>query len=238
MLGWKRYAREQRQTLIDALIIVALAYAAWLIGLATSASLLQSRLLIPVFPLLALIAANAFEVLDQWSHPGLSLKRIGIVLVSIVWVTTGVKIVLDFGGSGTVPVLTGGLTTDDYLTQRLGWYYVTMKALKQDAPDGPILFLWEPRSLYCQADCRPDAMIDRWEHARRTIGSPDQIAQQWRSDGVRYLLIWRAGYEALSDLDFRRLTDEDRAALQDFIRQNLELVRDYGGDYQLYQWRE
>ncbi len=238
LLGWKRYASGQRRTVPDALVIIALAYAAWLIGLAGSVSLLQSRLLVPLFPLLALIAANAFEVLDQWSRPSLSLKRIGMVLVSIVWVTTGVKIVLDVAESDTLPVLAGGITTEEYLARQLGWHYAALQALKDDAPGGPVLFLWEPRALYCTVECWPDAMIDRWEHARRTIGSPDQIAQQWRSDGVRYVLLWRTGYEAMSQLDFRRLTDDDRAALQTFVAQELELVRDYGGNYQLYRWRE
>jgi hypothetical protein len=80
-------------------------------------------------------------------------------------------------------------------------------------------------------------MIDRWEHARRTIGTPDQIARQWQAEGVRYVLLWRTGYDAISQLDFRKLTVEDREALQDFLKQQLELVRDYGGDYQLYRWR-
>lgn len=237
LLGWKHYTRAQRQTLIDVLITAAVVYVAWLIGLATSVSLIQSRLLIPILPLLALISSNAFEVLEQWSRPGLSLKRIGMVLVAIVWVTTGMKVVLNIAESNTLPVLAGGITTDEYLTRQLGWYYAAQQSLAKDAADGKVLFLWEPRSLYCPVECWPDAMIDRWEQARRTLGPINQIATRWQADGVRYILVWRTGYEALAELDFRRLTDEDRAKLQDFIAQKLELVRDYGGVYQLYRWR-
>jgi hypothetical protein len=205
--------------------------------MADSIALRQSRLLIPIFPLLAIIGAGAWQVLHRWEFPNLSLRRIGTVLVSLVLITTALKAVLDFSSSNVVTVLTGGMTREDYLSNRLGWHYVAMQSLNRLATDGQVLFLWEPRSLYCAVDCQPDTMIDNWTYARRTFGSPDQIAQRWQASGVRYVLLWRPGYEAAVNLALNRLTADDQLALDQLLAERLTLVRDFGGVYQLYRWR-
>ncbi len=238
LLGWRWFDRDRRRALMDALIIFAFAYAGWLMGLATSAALLQSRLLLPVLPLLAITAAGAFQVFQDWDQPRLSLQRVAVALVSIVLVATAIKISLDFGGSGVLNVLSGGQSNDKYLTDRLGWYYTALQAANDLGGDARVLFLWEPRSLYCHVDCRPDALLDNWWHARRTIGSIDQIADRWQTDGVQYVLLYQQGYHAAIDLKLDASSLEDQQALTDLIEQRLDLVRDFGGAYQLYRWRK
>ena len=191
-----------------------------------------------MFPLLALIGAGAFAVLGHFDRPALSLRRIGAVLVSITLIATGTKVVLDFAGSEVPAALAGRQSKDAYLADNLGWYYLTMQALNELGPSAHVLFLWEPRSLYCQVDCRPDALIDRWWHARRTLGSVDQIAAQWQREGVQYVLLHRAGYQAAIDLNLLRPTADDQQALDQLVENHLEFVHDYGGQYQLYRLRE
>jgi len=237
LLGWRYTPIAARRALADAVIICAVVAAGWWIGLALSEVFLQSRLLIPLFPLLALIGVGGFIVLGQFDRPTLSLRRIGMVLVSISLIATATKTVLDFASAEALMVLVGRQSKDAYLTSHLGWYYVAMQDLSKLSTAARVLFLWEPRSLYCQTGCWPDAALDRWWHARRTLGAPDQIAAQWRRDGVAYVLFHRDGYQAAINLNILSPTTADQQALQDLIANHLQLVRSFGAQYELYRWK-
>jgi 4-amino-4-deoxy-L-arabinose transferase-like glycosyltransferase len=236
--GWRKFDRAQQAALIDQIIIVGLTYGAWLYGLAGSNVFQQSRLLIPIFPLLAIIGAGAFQVLGRWDLPNLSLRWVASVLVALVLLTTGLKVTLDLGRSTVIPVLTGGVSRDQYYTDTLGWYYEAIKTINQLGPQATTLFLWEPRTLLCNNNCLPDAMLDKWAYARRTIGSPGAIAAAWRSDDVDYVLLWEAGYQAAKQLAINRFTPEDDQALQQLLQERLELIEDFGGIYQLYRLKQ
>jgi hypothetical protein len=158
-------------------------------------------------------------------------------LTALVLIMTGLKVTLDLGPSSVLPVLTGGVSRDEYLADSLGWYYEAVKTINQLEPDATTLFLWEPRALYCRITCLPDAMLDRFVYARRTLGTPHALAEAWRAQGVDYLLIWNAGYQAARQLALNRIAAEDEQALQQLIHEELDLVKDYGGAYQLYRLR-
>ena len=238
LMGWRKFDRAQHTTLIDQLFISGLAYGAWLYGLAGSNVFQQSRLLIPFFPLLAISGAGAFQVLGRWDLPSLRLRRVASVLVALVLVATGLKVTLDLGRSAVIPVLTGGVSRDQYYTDALGWYYEAIKTINQLEPPATTLFLWEPRTLLCDNPCLPDAMLDKWAYARRTLGSPEAIATAWHSDGVDYVLLWKVGYQAARQLALNRFTPEDDQALQQLIQERLELIKDFGGVYQLYRLKD
>jgi hypothetical protein len=219
LLGWRTFDRAQRTQLIDLLIVAGVTYGAWVYGMAGSIALRQSRLLIQIFPLLALIGAGAFQVMGRWDLPNLSLRRVGSVLVALVLMMTGLKITLDLGRSGVIPVLTGGISREEYFTGTLGWYYAAVKAINQLGPQATTLFLWEPRALPCDNDCRPDAMLDRWAYARRTLGTAAAITDAWRSARINYVLVWQAGHQAAKQLALNQLTAEDDQTLQQLIRE-------------------
>jgi 4-amino-4-deoxy-L-arabinose transferase-like glycosyltransferase len=238
LIGWRKFDRAQQVVVIDQLVISGLSYGAWLVGMAGSIALRQSRLLMPIFPFLAIIGAGAFQVLARWDLPNLSLRRVASVLVAFVLMLTGLKITLDLGRSAEIPMLTGGVSRDQYYTDTLGWYYEAVKAINQLRPGATTLFLWEPRALPCINDCRPDAMLDKWAYARRTLGSPEAIAAAWRADGVSYVLMWEAGYQAARQLALNRITMEDDQALRQLRQEQMDLMADFGGVYQLYRLRK
>jgi len=217
--------RERKQDVRNASIVCAVAYAIWLVMIAMSQLLVQTRLLFPIFPLLAIIAASGFDHLRE-------ARRLATGAVSISLAVTLCLSMLDFGASGTPAWLSGAKSRDDYLTDRLGWHYVSMRELPVDAR---VMLLWEPRSLYCAADCIPDALLDRWWHARRTIGSAEAIAADWRAQGVTHVLLSRLGYEFVIEEAFDPITEDDQVELDRFIRTQLELVKDWDSVYELYR---
>lgn len=44
-------------------------------------------------------------------------------------------------------------------------------------PDAVVQFLWEPRTYYCQLDCRGDHILDKYSHLEYLAGDADHIAR-------------------------------------------------------------
>jgi hypothetical protein len=102
-------------------------------------------------------------------------------------------------------------------------------------PDAVVLFLWEERSYHCQVTCWPDSILDRWPHTTYLYGhGEDVIADAWRTEGVTHVLLWRAGYKEIVKAGFDPITDEDVTTLDRLVAEELDLVEDVGGVYELY----
>ena len=93
--------------------------------------------------------------------------------------------------------------------------------------------LWEPRGFYCWPACIPDAWIDQWYVARRTLGSPQAIRQAWASQGMTHLLLFNAGMDYVRNND-QRYSEEDWAELDELL-QGLTPVEKIGGGYTLFR---
>jgi hypothetical protein len=102
-----------------------------------------------------------------------------------------------------------------------------------------VLFLWEPRSYYCEtAECRPDSILDRFGHLQYLYGdSSTAIVDSWRAEGVSHVLLFRSGLELI--LEANSPTDEplpEPAVLTEILTEQLELVDTAAGDvYELYR---
>jgi hypothetical protein len=100
-----------------------------------------------------------------------------------------------------------------------------------------VVFLWEPRSFYCQRDCRPDSILDEFGHLEYLHGpNAAAIAQAWHNQGITHILVHRLGYNFL--LGDPTTTPEVRpnaALLQALEADYFEPVIDLGGAYQVYR---
>jgi len=98
-----------------------------------------------------------------------------------------------------------------------------------------VVFLWEARSLACTAAiaCVPDVALDRWWHARRTLGSAEQIMAQWRSEGATEVLLYDTGARFVQGSADNGYTAADWSEL-DKLRGELQPVAAFGGAYTLY----
>jgi hypothetical protein len=131
-----------------------------------------------------------------------------------------------------LPYLVGLETRDVYLTRRLGAHYAAMQQLNTDLPsEAVVVFLWEPRSYYCQHDCRPDSILDTFPHLVYQYGSAGAIAGAWQQEGVTHVLIHRSGLEFVLSESPEVV---DTTVLNELEAQFLRPVFEVGRAYQVY----
>jgi hypothetical protein len=241
LLVWGRLSDERRAVLRRILWLSLILYLGWWLsaGLGTYIGI-QTRLVLYMFPLLAVAAAIALDALrllpDKPLHLGFVMRAmVGLVLVFLLIDVTR------FALNGGVAAYFSGKDSyrQDYLRDELGVYYETVHDMRTLPKGSDIWFLWEPRTLYCdqeQVHCRPDSLMDTWYYARRTGADP---AQTWRE--ADYLLVYEHGRELEED-DQELYHDSDWTAWEAFVASNLDVVRTYRDAddeviYILYRWK-
>lgn len=231
-----RLEREERAVLGHLLLFFGVNYVLWLNGLARTALLLQTRLLFLTFGVLAVMGGVAVERLRSLRRPSFDVAWLARAVVSLTLALLLFSASIIFLRINPLPVLVGLESRGSYLSRRLGWYYVAVQDINQELPvDAVVLFLWEPRSYHCQGECWPDALLDRFLHMTHIYGyDAEAIAAAWRAQGATHVLLWRAGYEEIVKAGFDPVTDEDVATLDRLIAEELDLVQDVGGVYELY----
>ena len=162
-----------------------------------------------------------FLPLIVWT--GFSRRSLALTIVDVGLFTLNIN---------PLPYLAGLETREAYLTRRLGPHYATMQRINEGLPaEAAVVFLWEPRSYYCQHDCQPDSILDTFPHLVHQYGSAEDIVQAWQQAGVTHVLIHRSG------LDF--VLDEspdviDTTVLAELESHFLRPVFDMAGVYQVY----
>jgi hypothetical protein len=214
-------------------------YVLWLIGLASSHLLLQSRLLFPALPMFVGLAVFGFDSLERIGWPGFSLRYVVGALVTLVLALTLVSTVLSFVTDSPLGVVAGSESQASYNESRLGIYSWVMDRINL-LPDGSrVVFLWEPRSYPCSSNiiCEPDDITDRWWHLRRLGMTASEIAAQWRSEGVTHILYYEYGAQLIRDAEVDPYLDSDWTQLDRLIDADLEEVERWGDVYVLYRLR-
>lgn len=217
----------------DLIVIVAAGSAGWIAQLAASALLVQTRLLFPLFPFLAAAAAIGYDSLGQLS------RRIQFVLGGLIAFVLSVALIGYLAqalGGRAAEVVTGRLAPEAYLTARLGAHYQAIQAVNQLPAGSQVRFLWEPRSYYCEPTivCEPDAVLDRWWHARQHLSSVEDILADWRERGVTHVLYYRVGAAAVRQEGFDPLTPADWDELDRLLGELLIPAGETADSYTLY----
>jgi len=245
-LIWGRLTAEERAVIRRALFIAGGMTCGWMLSASFGSYInIQTRLVLYIFPLLAVVAGITLESLRRLPEKPLNLGFILRAIVALV-ITFALINGLHMGVVSGIHVYFSG--SDDYenayLDYALGWHSLVMHEISDLPAGSSIRFLWEPRTLYCAetlVHCRPDSLMDGWYYARRTIGDPAEIAERWRADGSPdYLLVYEFGrrYEQ----DNNALYDpSDWAAWDQFVANHLVEVQRWGPDdriqYILYRWQ-
>ena len=235
-VGWRSRAAESRRWLRAVIGVCGIAYAVWAVQLTFSGLLAQSRLLFPILPLLAVLAVTGFDGLATLNTSQLRAQFVVGVLVGIGLLFTLVDYALLLFSTSPVPVVLGLQSRNDFLSARLGAYALAVNRINELPTGSEVVFLWEPRSFYCGAEvrCEPDALLDRWWHLRQLGLSAQQVADRWRIEGVTHILIFETGRAGIEQARFDPLTAEDWAQLRSLRADQLILIEDFFGAYQLY----
>lgn len=222
--------REQTNSMaIHAMwFLVAVLFAFWLVGVAQSELLWQTRLLFPAFPLLAIFAAEGWERLSQIHLPQFSAQRFAAMVIALVLGLNALSIALATFENRPWDVLMGLEKREDFLARNLGEYYKTAQWVNQNLPtDAHIVVLWEPRAYYIDRAIEPDAILDRFAHLAYLYGNADKIAQLWQSQGVTHVLLWRAGLNDLLQTGYDPIGATEVELLRELEAKHLRLV--FGG---------
>jgi hypothetical protein len=247
MLTWGKVTAEERKFAIHALLVAGIIMLIWIFAAALVSYANQStRLVLYMFPPLAIVAGLALDSLYRLPKKPLDLAFVIHAMIAVVLVFTAIDYTQVFIHSGFFTYFSGESRYQEaFLEQELGWHYEAMRQVNALPQGSTVRFLWEPRYLYCDAkkvDCYTDSLMDGWYYARRTVdgGTPASIVRVWKSSGLDYLLVYEFGRKYEKDKN-AFYTPEDWAAWDRFADQYLEEVWVGGNQaepqYVIYQWK-
>lgn len=230
---WKQGRVERPFNLL--LIFVLAQYIFWVFGVIFSAGLWQSRLLLPAFVALCPIIGWIFDDLARWDHPQFSLRRFVKLVIVLALAFNLVGQILNWLPGVPLAYVAGTTSRDEILTHWLGSHYIAMQGInEQTPPEAIVTFLYEPRSYYCDRDCRPDSILDTFSHLEYLHNDASGISQAWREAGVSHVLLFETGYEFVREQQMDWISPQNTKLLDELAASHLQLVADWG-DYQLYE---
>jgi len=225
-----------RRALTAIALVAGGGYLIWLVQMASSTLLVQTRLLMPVFPMFAILAVAGLHALERWPGWGRSAAFVLSGLMAVVFGVTAYEYLVITADAAPLRVILGVETRDSYRLRKLGGYYIAIDEVNQ-LPDGSVIrFLWEPRSFDCREGvvCEPDALLDQWWRARLDGDTPEELQAAWRQEGVTHILLFNDGAHAAQAAATDPLSPADWDALALLTGSLLEPVWDDLEGYTLY----
>lgn len=236
-VGW-RERDEAERSLINRLLVFSLpSIVLGLAELVIGWPLMQSHLLSPALPALALAGALGLEGLQALKLP-LEVRRLAWPPVLFAFLVAVAGFTLEVIRSTPLQVATGIQPQADYLAKTLGPYEAAVQQINALPEDSHVLALWEPRFLYCLPRCVPDSSLDRWQRDHRQAAGLSDLVARWREQGITHVLIHEAGLEWVLDEGPAQMDGDSQAALEALREQALELIWEWPGQYRLYALQE
>jgi len=235
VFNWRILSLVLRQELALLLAFVVAANLGWAVLDHYSALARQARLFFAFLPALALLGAAGLAGVRGLNMATLRVSMVINAAFALVLGLSAIEATAGFASPSPLPYLAGVQSATDYATSQLGWYVPALARVNSLPAGSRVIFLWEARSLACDPSiqCVPDVVIDRWWHARRTLGDAEQIASQWRSDGTTAVLIYDTGAHFIQASPNNAYDPADWTEL-DRLRVDLRLVATFGDAYSLY----
>jgi len=236
LLAWKFMPKREQLRGRDALIFFSFPYAFWLFGLAWSYMLLQGRLLLPAFGVLALALATGVKALETIPPKPINFGWVVRAAIVLVLVLNLIEFSMDSLALSPLKVIAGLESEGEFLTRRLGWYIKAVEFINQELPEeAVVLFLWEPRSYHCLKACLPDSLLDHFLHSIYLYGyDAEALISAWRKEGVTHLLFYKTGLDYLVEEGFDPIGPKELEALREVLAL-CHKVKDFGKAYQLYE---
>ena len=148
----------------------------------------QIRFLLPLYPILTLLAVVTLRRIDsRFRRPGARVIVPGIALggvaATLVYQLIFVTITRPF------PVILGEETKNAFLERTL-YDYSAIEYIEDELPlSARVALLWDGRGYYCDTRCIPDADLSRWPRLLREAGSVQGAMEMLRGLGISHLLV-------------------------------------------------
>ena len=237
-LVWPRLERSERRSFRSLAwigVFTGVLYAVWLWGVARSNLLMQSRLLLPVFPLVALMAALALRRLPALNLPALSVSWLVKAALSLVLALEALSLGTAFVRDRPLAPLLGLETRADYAARRMGTAYAAAIQQVNDLPPGSVtLFLWEPRTYHCRQACIPDSLYDNLVHLASRHSQAQGVVDELRAQRVTHVLLNHQIMELAVAASNDPIRPADLAVLSELQARVLHPVYADGVMYTLY----
>ncbi|MCL4262675.1 MAG: glycosyltransferase family 39 protein [Anaerolineae bacterium] len=234
-----RFGRRQAPFAFRVLLLFALfQYAVWVVGVIDSAPLRQARLLLPAFVALCPALAWVITDLQRYDHPQFSLRRFINLVLAVVILFELVTQVGQWLPQNPPAFIVGPQSRDAYLSHNpaVAYVYRASQAMNETLPaQATVQFLWEPRTYYCEVECRGDHILDKYTFLEYQHDTADQIAQALAAEGVTHLLIFEQGLAFLREAAAAGVTPADEAEYERFIAEHTRLVQQWGQVYTLVE---
>jgi hypothetical protein len=234
----RRHKARESSVIACVMVFCAGHYLLWLYLVAQSELLWQTRLLFPIFPLLAVLASAAIDQFAVWDVRGFSPQRFLLMALAIALCLNALSFIVSFSADNPLQYLLGLETRDKYLERHLGDYYRAVSYINEELPaSSRTLFLWEPRSYYCEGMCLPDSILDKFKHLVYRHGDAAGIAEHMQAERIGYVLFYKAGFENILAAQFDPILDEDVETLRVLQEEYWEPVTHISESYVLYRVR-
>jgi hypothetical protein len=230
LYGLSRW-RKRTPPAFSTLLLFALAqYSFWTVGVISTRGLWQSRLLLSALTVLVPALAWIWQDTARWDHPQFSLHRFMKLVLGVVLALNLISQFAQWLPWAPWTYVAGSDSREMTLRRTLGAHYGAMEAINELPPDAVVAFLYEPRSYYCERDCRPDSKIDELGHWRFLYSDALGVATAWREQGYTHILLHQAGYEFMVRPD-----STEANLLEELQTHYLTPAADIAGAFILYE---
>ncbi len=248
LLGWRRLDDDSRTLARDAALLAVPLVLFWMVLATTSGIGAQPRLMLIGAPVAAVLGTLAYHGITRWIKKPLDIQFILQAVIVITTLVALLDVVAHFASTRAIEYHTDAISETMYLANQ-DIYFVATDELQQRmdagiiAPDSTVLFLWEPKSYDCptRITCIPDVLYDNWARPILLGANPDTLMEQWRAEGVDYLLV--SGLNTSEEIGYNFWLDAHgfaytaNVAFPAALAHDARIVWD-GQIYKLYEWRE
>jgi hypothetical protein len=231
--AWGLSSMPPRLLISTAAWIALLGVLFWSVAGRLTGYLLATRLYYDLFPAFAVLAGFGMMVLDGFHTSQVRFGRVASIMLLLVVALNLYQVGSDSVKKDSLAYLMGYSSRQQYLEQNLGAYAAAMKRINQLPPGSRVLMIWETRSYYCQPNCTPDEVLDRWRTDIAHLKNPQAVLQSWRDEGYTHILYYRLGANFLQSED-TNFQSVDWAQLDNLLAQ-LQQIDDIYGTYELYR---
>ena len=235
---WQKLPGTLKRIVISGSIILIPVYLYWAASMLFIGIAIQTRLVVFILPISAILGAAAVWSLDLLPEKPIKLSFLMKALIAFTTLFSTIDLIGYVAQTHSFEVVLGTVSEEEFLFNKLSTYPAVMRQLDELPENSQVRFLFELRSYYCPENmtCLTDSLFDFWGRARREGMTPDEIFEVWRANGDDYVLFFQSGYDATSL--FSWTPDYDPEIFDALAEHMMPVWTSDGGFYTLYTWRE